>query len=721
MSFTKLLQELGPFFRPWWRSMALVGTILLAEIAFNAALPYSFKFIVDDAILKNDGWLLAIIISSLGVAAIVVSALGLWRDNLYARITANATAAIRFRMFSHLQRQSLGYFSRNQTGDLLARFSGDLNSVEYAVAASLAWAVIPLLDVISHTLLLFTLSWQLALIALVVCPIIIIGPKLFTPRATEASTLRRDQEGEVLASIQENLAAQPTVKALSFQGPAEQQFQVRNNVLAATSHRVSFLGALVERSAGSGILLMQVAVTGIGAYMVFNGSMSLGELVSFQALFVTLSYSLMYVAQYVPTLIQAAGGMTRIAEILDEPLQIEDATDAGTLPAFSHEIRFEDICFGYSDDAYNLDHVDLVIQSGQNVAFVGPSGSGKSTVVNLLMRFFDPQEGRILIDGHDIRGVTQQSLRANIAMVFQENFLFNIALRENIRIGRLDASDQEVEEAARGAEIHEFIVTLPQGYDTPAGERGGRLSGGQRQRIGIARALLRNPPILILDEATSALDPTTEAAINATLRGIAKNRTVISVTHRLGSVTECDRIFVMESGRLAESGTHTELTALGGVYAGLSGKQLGISINAEGDDASVTPARLRSIPVLNDLPEELLAKLASQFGVEEYIADRVIFNEGDVGDRFYLIARGSIEVFRPTHDAKASSRITVLQDGDHLGELSMLTNAPRNASARTITHCLVLTLSRTHFKHLLEDVPELKVRLLQRYQLRKPG
>ena len=716
MSFTKLFQALSPFFRPWLGAMALVGIILLGEIAFNAALPYSFKFIVDDAILKNDGQLLAVIISSLAVAAVAVSLLGLWRDNLYARITANVIADIRFRMFSRLQHQSLSFFGRNQAGDLLARFSGDLNSVEYALAASLAWAVIPLLDVVSHTTLLFTLNWQLALIALIVCPIIIVGPRLFTPRATAASTLRRNQEGEVLASIQENLAAQPTVKALTFQEPAEDQFQALNRILAATSRKVSFLGALVERSAGSGILLMQVTVTGIGAYMVFRGSMSLGELVSFQALFVTLSYSLMYVAQYVPTLIQAAGGMTRIREILDEPCQIEDAQDAGTLPPFAHEIGFSDVCFGYSDNVRNLDHVNLVIEKGQNVAFVGPSGSGKSTVVNLLMRFFDPQQGAVRYDGYDVRGVTQESLRANIAIVFQENFLFNISLRENIRIGRLNASDEDIADAARGAEIHDFIQTLPQGYDTLAGERGGRLSGGQRQRIGIARALLRNPPILILDEATSALDPTTEASINATLHRIAKNRTVISVTHRLGSVTGCDRIFVMDRGQVVESGSHAELLAKGGVYAGLATKQHGISISSDGDEASVTSAKLRSIPVLNDLPAELLDTLVAQFGVEQYSADRVIFQEGDVGDRFYLIARGSVEVFRPARGAVAAERIAVLQDGDYLGELALLTNAPRNASARTITHCLMLTLPRTHFKRLLEDAPELKAHLLERYR-----
>lgn len=631
-------------------------------------------------------------------------------------MTANAIGAIRYAMFSRLQYQSLSYFSRSRSGDLLARFSGDLNAVEGALSSALAWAVIPLMDVASHTVLLFILDWRLALVALLVCPIIIIGPGIFTPRATKASIFRRSQEGGVLAAIQENLAAQPTVKALSYQLPLLDKFRRDNEDLAMSTRRVSLLGALVERSAGSGTLLMQVIVTGTGAYRVYSGGMSLGELVAFQALFVTLSYSLMYLAQYVPTLVQAAGGMARVSEVLQAPTQINDAPDAVELPPFSQEIHFQDVRFGYNEETRILDGVDLVIRRGENVAFVGPSGSGKSTIVNLLMRFFDPQAGAVKYDGHDSCNVTQKSLRANIGMVFQENFLFNISLRENIRIGRIDATDAEVEAAARAAEIHDFILTLPQGYETLAGERGGRLSGGQRQRIGIARALLRNPPILILDEATSSLDPATEASINATLSRIGKNRTVISVTHRLGSAIACDRIFVMEHGRLRESGTHAELMTLGGLYARLALKQQGISISKDGDEARVMAAKLRSIPILTDLPEDLLEKLAPQFCSEEYPAGRLIFHEGDAGDRFYLIAHGSVEVLRASEPDGELAQVAVLQDGDHFGELALLTHAPRNASIRTLSHCLMLTLPRTHFKTLLSQAPELHDRLLERYR-----
>ncbi|MGB9990433.1 ABC transporter transmembrane domain-containing protein [Massilia sp. SM-13] len=716
MSLTSLFRALLAFARPMRGALCVVGVILLAEIAFNAALPYSFKFIVDDGILRRNGQLLVSIIAGLAIAALLVSALGLWRDYLYSRLTNNMVAAIRYRMFSHLQYQSLGFYSRSQAGDLLGRFAGDVNAVAHALESAPAWAVIPLLDVVTHTVLLFVIDWRLALVALAVCPIILLGPKFFSPRAAVASADSRNQEGGVLSIVQESLAAQPTVKALTFQKPLIGKFDSQNQVLALSKRRVGFLSALVERSAGSGILLMQVVITGTGALMVYHDQMSTGEFVAFQSLFVTLSYSLMYIAQYVPTLIEATGGMARVMEILDEPADIQDAPDAAALPPFQHEIRLEDLSFGYSPEVRNLNQVSLQIRKGENVAFVGPSGSGKSTVVSLLMRFFDPQSGAVRYDGHDIRQVTQQSLRDNIAIVFQENFLFNISLRENIRMGRLAASDAEVEDAARGAEIHDFILTLPQGYDTPAGERGSRLSGGQRQRIGIARALLRNPAILILDEATSALDPVTETAINQTLARVAHMRTVISVTHRLGSVVDCDRIFVMERGVLKESGTHAELLAAQGLYASLASKQHGISISEDGEEASVTPEKLRSVPVLQEVPEELLVDLASQFGMAEFPAGRVVFEEGDAGDRFYLIAHGSVEILKAQGEGEAPHRVAVLRDGDYFGELALLTHAPRNASVSTLTHCLMLTLPRAAFRNLLKRAPELQERLLRRYQ-----
>jgi ATP-binding cassette subfamily B protein len=297
--------------------------------------------------------------------------------------------------------------------------------------------------------------------------------------------------------------------------------------------------------------------------------MSIGTLVAFESIFLSLCYALTYITQYMPTLAQAAGAAGHLQEVLREPPTVTDAPDAKPLPPFAREIEFRDVSFSYTGTDTQLAGLSVRIPCGSFVAFVGGSGAGKSTVLNLLLRFYDPTSGAVRVDGHDLRDVTLDSLRGQTGIVFQESLLFNLSVRENIRLGHLAATDEQVEQAARLAEIHDAIVRLPHGYGTPVGERGGQLSGGQRQRIAIARALVRDPRILILDEATSALDPVTEAAIHDTLLRLRAGRTVIAVTHRLGTVTEADVLFVLDHGRLVESGRHEELLIRGGVYARL--------------------------------------------------------------------------------------------------------------------------------------------------------
>ena len=269
--------------------------------------------------------------------------------------------------------------------------------------------------------------------------------------------------------------------------------------------------------------------------------------------------------------IWTVGHSTRpIEELLNEQPQVIDSPGAGTLPRLAQAIHFEDVCFSYTGQQAALNHVSFTIPAGHYVAFVGPTGAGKSTILNLLARFYDPTSGSVSFDGCDLRAVTQDSVRAQMGAVFQDTFLFNTTIRENIRLGRLGSTDAEVEAAAQLAEIDDFIAHLPDGYDTRVGEMGSLLSGGQRQRLAIARAILRDPAILLLDEPTSDLDPVTEAAINLTLRRLARDRTVIAVTHRLGAIQQADEIFVLDRGRLVEHGRHQELIAADGIYFELS-------------------------------------------------------------------------------------------------------------------------------------------------------
>jgi ATP-binding cassette, subfamily B, bacterial len=310
----------------------------------------------------------------------------------------------------------------------------------------------------------------------------------------------------------------------------------------------------------------------------------------------------------------------------------------------------------------------------------------------------------VTMDGQDLRQVTQESLRSQIGTVFQDTFLYNATVRQNITLGKLDATDGEVEAAAKAAEIHDFILTLPQGYDTLVGERGGQLSGGQRQRISLARAILYDPAILVLDEPTSALDPQTEAAVNATLHKQGQGRTVITVTHRLASVAKADRIFVLQRGQVVEQGTHGELLQAQGLYYRLWGQQNGFE---DTERVGAEASRLRAIPLFEDLDEASFSALAERFVAERHAEGRVIFEEGDPGDKLYFIDRGEVEVVitGPTGEER---RVALLRDGDYFGEIALLEGVPRTATVRTRVPTFLLGLKRRRFFDLLQTVPDLR-------------
>jgi ATP-binding cassette subfamily B protein len=315
------------------------------------------------------------------------------------------------------------------------------------------------------------------------------------------------------------------------------------------------------------VLLLHLVVLAIGAYLATTGQITIGTFVTFESAFWEVSYNIAHLMHFIPVSIQSAAAVRHIQELMDEPTPGTDRAGAPDLPRIAHNISFERVSFKYEgSNTPVLDNLSLKLDVGKTIAIVGPSGSGKSTLLNLMLRLYLPDEGRLTIDGVDIRKVTVESLRQSMAVVFQENMLFNMSLRENIRLGKEGATDEEVEEAARKAEIHHFIMSLPEGYDTSVGERGDTLSGGQRQRIAIARAIVRDPSVLLLDEATSALDQTTEAAINRTLLKVAEGRTMIFSTHRLTSVVEMDEIIVISNGQAIERGSHAELLAKNGVY-----------------------------------------------------------------------------------------------------------------------------------------------------------
>lgn len=568
-SLSAVVPAMARLMRPHMLVCGGIAVALVAEACFNALIPMCFKWLVDGAITTGNRHALASVLATLGGSALGVSVVGLGRDALYSRLGARVFNDLRGRLFDHMQALCIKFWTRVDDGYVLSRFSSDLAAVEQAFMAAVPWGVLPALDVLVSTVLLFTLDWRLALVAMLIWPMALLGPRIFTPRATTASYRRRQDEADLLGVLQEHVVAHRLTKAFGLEGFARQRFGDQAERLVGSSVRVAFYSALVERSAGTGIYLLQVLVLGVGAWMAFSNWLTIGTLAAFQSLFMSLSYSLSYVSQYVPSLVQAAGGLQRIEEFLDERPSVVDGPDARTFEGPVGPIVFSGATFKHEDGGTVIGPIDLEIPPGASVALVGPSGSGKSTVLNLLLRFYEPDEGSVTVGGEDLRMFDQSSWRGRLGLVPQDTILLNLSLRENIRLGRADATDEEVEHAARVAGIHDVILAMPEGYETLPGDRGERLSGGQRQRMAIARAILRDPAVLLLDEATSALDAATEASLNHTLAEIGRGRTVVSVTHRLDALVGVDLIFVLVAGQVVEKGTHAELLALGGVYKGL--------------------------------------------------------------------------------------------------------------------------------------------------------
>jgi len=588
MGLIGVMRRALAYWRPYWVQGVLIVLAMLLQQGFNTFLALSLKLIIDTALPARDGMLLLWILAGLAGGFIVALVANLCADYLTARVSANILNDLRLKMFSHLQRLSMDFFARAQTGNIVAHFSSDLADIEKGLTSRLSDAVLALIGLIVNVPLLFVLEWQLALLFVAALPLIIVGTRAFTPRASRANYQLKQDQGQLASTVHESVRAQPVVKVFGLQDSVLASFRQQLAGIARSTVRANFLTLLVGTASSLGVLLVQLVALGAGALLALHGHLTVGALVAFMSLLSSVNkdaYNL--TKKVVPSLITATGGLQRIEDLLTQRPRVVDARGAQRLPRLAKEIRFEDVSFSYNGEQRQLDHISFTILAGETVAFVGPSGAGKSTILSLLARFYDVTTGAVTIDGHDLRRVTQESLRAQIGLVFQDTFLFNATIRDNIRMGKLDAADAQIEAAARAAEIHDLIMSLPRGYDTPTGELGAWLSGGQRQRIAIARAILRDPAILILDEATSALDPATETAIIATLKRIARHRTVVAVTHRLAAIHHADRIFVVDSGCVVEDGRHHELLHRGGLYHELWWKQ-----NHGETDGSLQPGRI---------------------------------------------------------------------------------------------------------------------------------
>jgi len=695
------------YWRPHWRLALGLLAMLLVPQAYKSFFAYSQRVIVDRGLLGHDGAALVRTAAVLLLGFVLAAVATLLADYLGARAGAAIVNEIRRRLFAHLQRLSIGYYAGTPSGDIVARFTSDLADIQKSLSTRIIDAVLASVGLCINIPLAFILDWRLGLVMVLGMPVVGLGTRLFGRRAAASRYELKQQEAAIAAFVQENVTVQPVVKAFSLAERLVARFEAQLERVARSFVRAEFSAQLVGSGSSLGVLAIQVVVLGVGAAMAYGGHLSTGTLVAFLALHAVVSkdaYDL--TKKVVPALIASSGGLRRIEELLQQPVAVADRPQARRLERVEGPVRLEGVSFTYPGGARVLQGVRLEIRPGERVALVGPSGSGKSTVVQLLLRFYDPDKGAITVDGLDLREVALSSWYARVSAVFQDSLLLSGSIRDNIAMGRPGATQQEVEAAARAAEIHDAIAALPAGYDTEIGEAGGRLSGGQRQRIAIARAILRDPALLLLDEATSALDPATEAAVNATLDRLSRGRMVLSVTHRLAAARSADRIVVLEGGRVVESGTHEQLLAQKGLYCELWERQSGIEVSADGAAGRVDPSWLAAVPLFAALEEGARQRLAARFRARPVEAGVAVVQEGEEADAFYVIARGKVEVVVAA--GAGERRLAVLADGDFFGEVALLRETVRSATVRTLFPSLFLVLEKDAFRQLLQEHPALR-------------
>jgi ATP-binding cassette, subfamily B, bacterial len=714
MSMLHFVRMSSEYMKPYRKWQSLIFLALLLEMGIYAFIPLSFQILIDDAIGKGSRGTLIAVLAALIAGVVIFIVVGVWRDMLWAKVVSGTIRDIRRRMFEHLQRLSSDFYGRVEVGDILSKFSADLDVLENAWTIAVPWAVLPAMNGALATFLIFDLDWRLALLGSLVFPFSLMGPRTISPRATKADFEVMEGEASVLDDVNESAISHNVIRAYGLEHHFLSRFVDRTDTLLKNSVRAGFLSAVLERSALAGIMIVQVLVLGAGVVAVLNGSLSIGALVAFQALFVLLSTSLSSVDEYLPYLAKATGSLQQVENLLNESPHVVQKEGAPALPRFSNQIAFDNVTVKYPGSTEpSLKGVSFAIPAGFYAAFVGTSGSGKSTILNLVSRFYDVSEGSVTVDGVDVRQADLGAWRSQLAVVFQESLLFNDTVRENIAMGSREATEDEIVAAAKEAEIHDFIEGLPQGYATVIGDLGVKLSGGQKQRLALARALVRDPRVLILDEATSALDPASEAAVQATLAKVAAGRTVLSVSHRLPLITDADHIFVLDAGVIVESGKHTDLLMKEGLYSRLWNKQAAFSGSSGGsEEMVVAPDRLKQIPTLNTMDDVHLAEIAKLFITERYPAGEEVFREGDAGDRLYLIARGSVVVTRRQEDGQ-EKEVAVLETGEHFGEFALFSEA-RSETIRTRAPSILLAIAKAHLDDLAEQMPNLATKLAEK-------
>jgi ABC-type multidrug transport system fused ATPase/permease subunit len=567
----KRLRVLARLARPYPGRTALAGVTLIAYTGVALLPPYLLKLAVDDGITPGDLEALTRIVVAFVIAGVAAFVLSGAQTYFTGWVGERALADLRIQLFRHLQRLSLGYYERNRTGAIVSRITNDVEALDLLVTDGVSSLVQNSLVLAGTVVVLFLLDWRLALATLIVLPLMGLATAWFRSRSNRAYKSVRERLGLVTATLAEDISGMRVVQSFTREPTSQTTFRGINERYREANYETVVLNGIYFPAVDVLSSVATAIVLGLGGWLVVEGDMTTGTLLAFIAYLANFFDPVQQLSQLYNTFLSATAALDRITNVLDEEPDIVDAPDARLLDRAAGHVHFDHVRFGYGELPDVLHDFDLDVPAGTTVALVGHTGAGKSTIAKLLARFYDPRDGRITIDGVDLRDVTQTSLRRQLGIVPQEGFLFAGSIADNIAFGHPEASRAEIEAAAAAVGADDFVAELPDGYETQVGERGFKLSLGQRQLVAFARALLADPRILILDEATSSVDIGTERKIDAGLRRLLRDRTAFIIAHRLSTIRRADLIVVLDHGRIVEQGTHEALITRPGPYTQLYG------------------------------------------------------------------------------------------------------------------------------------------------------
>jgi ATP-binding cassette subfamily B protein len=562
------LRRIFPLFRSYRPQLAVVFTLIIFSALLGVIPAFLLKEILDTALPENDLRLLTALVAGMIAISIATGAIGVYQTLLSNRVGQAVMHDLRTSVYQHLQRLSLAFFTRTRTGDVQSRIANDIGGIDSVVTSTATSVLSNVTTVIATIVAMILLDWRLALFALILLPLFVWLTKRVGDERKKVTAERQVSLADVSSIVQESLSVSGILlgKTMGRSDDLATRFSDESRRLADLEVRSRMTGRWMMAAIQMTFAVMPALVYWFAGWSQSRGNaVEIGTLVAFTTLQTRLFFPIGSLLGVQIEVQSSLALFDRIFDYLDQPVDIVEGTR--TLERPRGDVGFDRVCFRYDDDAWTLKDVSFSVPAGTKTALVGETGSGKTTCGYLVARLYDATEGTVAIDGIDVRDLTFASLASAVGVVSQETYLFHATVRENLRFAKPDATDEEVEEAARVAQIHQLIASLPDGYETVVGERGYRFSGGEKQRMAIARTVLRNPPILVLDEATSALDTQTERLVQEALERLAEGRTTIAIAHRLSTVRDADQIVVLDKGRVAETGRHEELLAAGGRYA----------------------------------------------------------------------------------------------------------------------------------------------------------